>query len=161
MDSLLFKLVVVGIPLSVPIVIAFLALWKRKRGQHGWKAALAVRTIAALVTFEMGILGSLMWFAVNDEVINRANTVRYKETSSRIKVGMTKVELIELAGAPNNVSRGKSGEEFWMWQSHHRREHRLAYKVIGRPSYQGGPFLMISFDSTERVATVDTDSTWR
>jgi hypothetical protein len=97
-----------------------------------------------------------MWFAVNDEVINRANSVRYNETSSRIKVGMTKVELIELAASPDNVNRGKAGEEFWMWQSHHWREHPLAYKVIGRPTYQGRPFLMVSFDSSEQVATIDT-----
>jgi hypothetical protein len=135
-DSFLFKLVVVGLPLSVPFAIALLlASWKRKRGQDGGKAALALRTITALVTFELAILGSLMWFAVYDEAINRANAVRYKETSCRIKVGMTKDEVIELAGSPDNVNRGKDGEELWWWQSHHRWEHPIAYNLIGKPPY--------------------------
>ena len=158
-DSFLFKLVMVGLPLFVPFAIALLlVLWKRKRGQDGVTAALALRIIAALVTFELGILGSLMWFAVYDEAINRANAVRYKETSCRIKVGMTKSEVIELAGSPDNVNRGKDGEELWWWQSHHRWEHPTAYKLIGKSPYQGGPFLTISFDSSERVASVET---WR
>ena len=161
-DSFLFKLVVVGLPLSVPFAIALLlALWKRKRGQDGGKAALALRTITALVTFELGILGSLMWFAVYDEAITRANAVRYKEASCRIKVGMTKVELIELVGSPDNVNRGKDGQELWWWQSQHRWEHPTAYKVIGKSPFQGAPYLRISFGSSERVASVETHSAWR
>lgn len=152
-DSFLFKLVMVGLPLCVPFAIALLLVWWKKKGG---KAALAMRTIAALVTFELGILGTLAWFAVHDDAINQANAVKYEETSCRIKVGMTKVELIELAGLPNNVNRGKDGEELWWWQSRHRWEHPTAYKVIGKSPYQGGPYLSISFDSSERVATVDT-----
>jgi hypothetical protein len=158
-EPFLFKLVMVGLPLSVPFAIALLlVLWKRKRGQDGVTAALALRTIAALVTFELGILGSLMWFAVYDKAVNRANAVRYKETSCRIKVGMTKGEVIELAGSPDTVSRGKDGEELWWWQSRDRWKHPTEYNLIGKSPYQGGPFRTISFDSSERVASVDT---WR
>jgi hypothetical protein len=159
MNSFVFKLVAVGLPLSVPFAIALLlVLWKRKRGLAG---VLAPRFITALVTFELGILASLMGFAVHDDAVNRANAGRYEETSCRIKVGMTKAEVFELAGPPTNVNLDKDGAELWWWQSDHRWEHPLAYKLIGRSSFLGTPFLRISFDSSDRVATVGTQRAWR
>lgn len=155
-DSFLFKLVIVGMPLSLPFVTAFLfGFWRTRRGHDN---VLVLPLISALVMFQLGILGTLFWYYVKDEAINRASAKQYKEASRKIQVGMTKAEVIKLLGAPTNINRGKGGEELWWWQSHHRWERPTAYKIIGKSPYEGGPYLVLSFDIAERVATVDA---WR
>lgn len=106
--------------------------------------------------FQLGILGTLFWYYVKDERINRASAERYKEDSRKIRVGMTKAEVIELLGPPANMNVGKGGEELWVWWSNHRWQRPLVYRVIGKPATEGGPFLQLSFDSSGRVATVET-----
>lgn len=113
-----------------------------------------LRIISALVTFQLGILGTLFWYYVKDEAINHTNTRRYKEASCKIQIGMTKAEVIELIGPPSNINLGKDGQELWWWQSHHRWDRPLAYRIIGKPAYEGGPFLQLSFDISDRVAIV-------
>ena len=117
-----------------------------------------LHAISALVMFQLGILGTLFWYYVKDEAINHTNAERYKEASRKIQVGMTKAEVIELMGAPSNINLGKGGEELWWWQNHHRRERPIAYQIIGKSHRQGGPYLKLSFDISERVATVETSS---
>ena len=149
--TLLFKLVIVGVPIALPFVTAFLfAFWWTRR----WRNPRVLHAISALVMFQLGILGTLCWYYVKDEAINHRNAERYEEASRKIQVGMTKAEVIELMGAPSNIYVAKDGVELWGWQSHHRRERPLAYKMIGKSHLQGGPSLQLSFDVSERVATV-------
>lgn len=160
-DSFLVKLVIVGVPFSLPFITAFLLAfwWTRRRRNEAASRVLPI--IAALLMFQLGILGTLFWYYVKDESINRASAERYEEASRKVQVGMTKAEVLDLIGAPSNINLGKGGEELWLWQSRHRWERPTIYKIIGKSPYQGGPFLMLSFDTSERVATVDTSRTWR
>ena len=153
----LFKLLIVGLPLSLPFITAFLfAFWWTRRRRDNTAARRALPIIAALLMFQLGILGTLFWYYVEDERINRASAERYKEDSRKIQVGMTKAEVLELLGPPTNMNVGKGGEELWVWWSNHRWQRPLVYRVIGKPATEGGPFLQLSFDSSARVATVVT-----
>ena len=159
-DSLLLKLVIVGVPFSLPFITAFLfAFWWRRRNNNV-AAGRVLPIISALVMFQLGILGTLSWYYVKDEAINHTNAERYKEASCKIQVGMTKAEVIELIGAPTDIRMSKDEVELWWWQSHHRRERPLTYKIIGKSVYEPEPFLLLSFDSSDRVATVNTNLTW-
>ena len=161
-NSLPFKLVTVGLPVFVPLAVALLfAFWKNNRTRCQWRVSSTVRAISILVTFELGILGTLLWYSVKDDVINTTNSKRYKAAADEIQVGITKAEVIKLVGAPDNINQGKGGEELWWWQSHHRWEHPIAYRIIGKPAYEGGPYLQISFDESGHVMTVQSSSTYR
>ena len=161
-DLFFFKLAAVGLPVAVPFVTALLVMrWKMKRGRDDRQAARALRTVVALVAFHLGVLATLSWYWVKDESLNRTNAARYAALSSEIEVGMTKAEVIEIAGAPNSVNQGKDGEELWWWWGRHRWHRPLAYSVIRKSAYQGGPYLQICFDEAQRVASVGTSPAWR
>lgn len=152
-DSFLVKLVIVGVPFSLPFITVFLLVfwWTRREA-----ASRVLHVIAALLMFQLGILGTLFWYYVKDESINRTSAERYEEASRKIQVGMSKSEVVQLIGAPSNINLDKDGGELWWWQSHHRWERPTAYKIIGKSPYAGGPFLRLSFDTSDRVASVDT-----
>jgi hypothetical protein len=158
----LFRLVIVGIPFSLPFITAFLfAFWWTRRRNHNAAAPRVLRIISAVVTLQLGILGTLFWYYVKDEAINYKSAERYKEASRKIQVGMSRAEVIDLMGAPADMNVSKDEVELWWWQSHHRRERPLTYKIIGKSVYEAEPFLLLTFDNSERVATVVANLAWR
>ena len=160
-DSLLVKLVIVGIPLSLPFITAFLVFWwTRRRRNNNAAASRVLHVISALVMFQLGILGTLFWYYVKDEAINHTNSERYEAASRKIQVGMTKAEVLNLMGAPTDIRLSKDETELWWWRSHHRRERPLTYKLIGKSVYQSTPFLLLTFDVSGRVDTVVANH-WR
>jgi outer membrane protein assembly factor BamE (lipoprotein component of BamABCDE complex) len=162
-ESLLFKLVIVGIPFSLPFITVFLFAfwWTRLRRNNNNAAPRVLRIISALVMFQLGIVATLFWYYVKDEAINHTSAERYKEASRKIQVGMTKAEVIELMGAPADMNVSKDEVELWWWQSHHRRERPLTYKIIGKSVYEAEPFLLLTFDNSERVDSVTANLEWQ
>lgn len=155
------KLVIVGIPFFLLFITVFLfAFWWTKR-RNNVAAPRVLHIISALVMFQVGILGTLFWYYVKDEAINYTSAVRYKEASCKIQIGMTKAEVIELLGPPTDIHLSKDEVELWWWRSHHRRKRPLTYKIIGKSVYDAEPFLFLSFDSSDRVATVGANLPWR
>lgn len=111
-------------------------------------------------TFLFSVVGILSAAYAYDEYLNRANANQYEEYASRITVGMTKSQIISQIGNPVNVNRGKDNEELWWWQSNHRWNYPVIYRLVGKSAYDGSPYLRLGFDDSSRVVTVETKRVW-
>jgi outer membrane protein assembly factor BamE (lipoprotein component of BamABCDE complex) len=86
-----------------------------------------------------------------ERFVYRRASSRLESAHARLKMGMTKDEVRQLAGEPEEVTERKP-DEYWLWSARNRQGE--LWRRLGMTSARGHYDLIVRFDGESRITKI-------